>query len=127
MGTARRFWSASSPDAFDPASDSLRRPRRVIRSEPAWVLLDEERVALNAVLTHVRRRDGDGRHVFLITGGPGTGKSVVAINLVAALAVQGIPALHATGSRAFTENLRKVVGRRASALFKYFNSFQAAD
>src|SRR5439155_21751763 len=52
--------------------------------------------------------------------GPGTGKSVIAVNLVAELAALGVKTLHVTGSKAFTENLRKVVGTRASALFKYF-------
>jgi hypothetical protein len=58
--------------------------------------------------------------VFLVQGGPGTGKSVIAVNLVADLAERGFSTLHLTGSKAFTENLRKIVGGRASALFKYF-------
>lgn len=32
---------------------------------------------------------------------------------------------HATGSRAFTGNLRKAVGTRAAALFKFFNSYSS--
>jgi DUF2075 family protein len=35
--------------------------------------------------------------------------------------------MHATGSKAFTENLRKKVGARASALFGYFNGFTGRD
>ena len=65
--------------------------------------------------------------MFLIHGGPGTGKSVIAVNLVAELSTQGYSTFHATGSRAFTENLRKNVGSRAAAQFKYFNSFLDAD
>ena len=113
---------------YRPHKHLLEYTAKVIRSEPAWILLDEQQVAFNAVLTKVRERHkGSGQAVFLVTGGPGTGKSVVAVNLIAALADDGIPALHATGSRAFTENLRKAVGRRSSALFKYFNSFQEAE
>jgi len=63
--------------------------------------------------------------VFLIQGGPGTGKSVIAVNLVADLSKAGYVTHHATGSRAFTGNLRKAVGTRASALFKFFNSYSA--
>jgi DUF2075 family protein len=65
--------------------------------------------------------------VFLIQGGPGTGKSVIAVNLLAELSAQGYVAQHATGSKAFTENLRKVVGSRAAAQFSYFNSFTNMD
>lgn len=113
---------------YRPHKQLLEHTARSIRNEPSWILLDEQRVAFNAVLTKVRERHaGTGQTVLLVTGGPGTGKSVVAINLVAELAGSGIPALHATGSRAFTENLRRAVGNRASALFKYFNSFQEAE
>ena len=50
-----------------------------------------------------------------------TGKSVIAVHLVAELAERGLSTLHVTGSKAFTENLRKIVGARASALFRYFS------
>ena len=85
------------------------------------MLLDEQLVAYNAILDEVR---GAGQNqqqvVFLVEGGPGTGKSVIALNLVAELAERGLRTLHLTGSKAFTENLRKIVGGRAGALFKYF-------
>lgn len=113
---------------YRPHKQLLEHTAKAIREEPSWILLDEQQVAFNAVLTKVRERHGStGQAVVLVTGGPGTGKSVVAVNLIAALAAEGIPALHATGSRAFTENLRRAVGRRGSALFKYFNSFQEAE
>ncbi|MFN8035362.1 MAG: DUF2075 domain-containing protein [Acidimicrobiia bacterium] len=101
---------------------------QVIRNEPAFVLLDEQQVAFNAVLAKVRSRGlSKDRSVLLIHGGPGTGKSVLAVNLLASLAGQGYVTLHATGSRAFTENLKKTVGSRAAALFKYFNGFGSVE
>jgi DUF2075 family protein len=112
---------------FRPHKSLLEHTAKAIRREPAWELLDEQRVAFNAVLTQIREsREGDGKAIFLIRGGPGTGKSVVAINLVAALSEQGLTTLHTTGSRAFTENLRRAVGTRSSAQFKYFNSLKDA-
>jgi hypothetical protein len=109
---------------FRPNKRLLEHTASVIRNEPAYVLLDEQEVAFRAVLTQVRARARAGKPtVFLIRGGPGTGKSVIALNLLAALSEGEFATVHATGSRAFTENLRKVVGRRAAAQFKYFNSF----
>lgn len=106
---------------FKPHKRLLDHVARVIRSEPTFVLLDEQLVAYNAILDAV---GGAGQNqqnvVFLIEGGPGTGKSVIALNLVAELAERGLNTLHLTGSKAFTENLRKIVGGRAGALFKYF-------
>ena len=34
---------------------------------------------------------------------------------------------YATGSKAFTETLRKIIGARGSAQFKYFNSYGEAE
>ena len=64
---------------------------------------------------------------FIVAGGPGTGKSVIAINLVAELSALGLRTLHLTGSKAFTENLRKIVGTRAGAMFKYFRDTATVD
>jgi hypothetical protein len=66
------------------------------------------------------------KYVIIVRGGPGTGKSVIAINLMAELLRKGYNAHYATGSRAFTETLRNVIGRRGSVQFKYFNSYAAA-
>ena len=64
--------------------------------------------------------------MIIIKGGPGTGKSVVAINLMSDLLLKGYNAHYATGSRAFTETLRRIIGSRGAAQFKYFNSYSAA-
>src|SRR3989344_5029021 len=40
---------------------------------------------------------------------------------------QGRKVVHATGSSAFTNTLRKIVGVRAKSLFKFFNSFIATE
>jgi hypothetical protein len=107
--------------AFKPHKRLLDHVARVIRNEPAFTLLDEQLVAYNAIIDEVSGAGQNRRSVvFLVEGGPGTGKSVIAVNLVADLAERGLSTLHVTGSKAFTENLRKVVGGRASALFKYF-------
>ena len=66
----------------------------------------------------------------IVTGGPGTGKSVIALSLLGELARQGKTVLHATGSKSFTTTLRKIGGKgsgRTKSLFKYFNSFMDAE
>jgi len=107
--------------AFKPHKRLLDHVARIIRNEPAFTLLDEQLVTYNAIMDEVLGA-GQNRQavVFLVQGGPGTGKSVIAVNLVADLAERSLSTLHLTGSKAFTENLRKIVGGRASALFKYF-------
>jgi len=92
-----------------------------------WVLLDEQlvvfekiRAAVAAAITHGRRQ------VVLVRGGPGTGKSVLAINLLARFLREGRTAHYATGSRAFTKTLWKLVGSRAKPVLKYFNGYRDA-
>jgi len=100
----------------------------MIDADPVFVLLDDQQVAFNAVLAKVRARHLSAQpSVVLVRGGPGTGKSVIAVNLIAELARQGLVVHHATGSKAFTETLRNRLGTRAGALFKYFNNFTKAE
>ena len=113
---------------YRPHKRLLEHTARVIRREPAYTLLDEQQVAFNHILGKVRDRQRSSEQtVFLIKGGPGTGKSVIAVNLLAELSAEGFATKHATGSKAFTENLRRVVGPRAAAQFGYFNGFAGAE
>jgi uncharacterized protein len=102
-----------------------------IRQREQFVLLDQQQVAFNLVLHATEAaRARDAKTVVIVTGGPGSGKSVIALSLVGELARQGRSVVHATGSRSFTQTLRKVAGRgspRTQSLFKYFNSFMEAD
>jgi hypothetical protein len=93
----------------------------MIDCQQAYVLLDEQLVVFNAVLAEARRGFQEKQKVVvLVKGGPGTGKSVIALNLVGQLCRLGFNAVHATGSKAFTENIKKVVGSRAGNLFRYY-------
>ena len=102
-----------------------------IRDREQFVLLDQQRLAFNVVLHATEAaRAGDSKTVVIVSGGPGSGKSVIALSLLGELARRGRTVLHATGSRSFTQTLRKVAGSgssRIQSLFKYFNQFVDAD
>ncbi|MFF2630663.1 DNA/RNA helicase domain-containing protein [Kitasatospora griseola] len=102
-----------------------------VREREQFVLLDEQRVAYELVLRAVRRaQQSDHKQVVVITGGPGTGKSVIALSLLGDLYRRGVTAFHATGSSSFTTTMRRVAGarkRQVQELFKYFNSFMTAE
>jgi len=113
---------------YRPHKRLLEHTARMIKREPAYTLLDEQQVAFNDILGRVRGRERSSEQTaFLIRGGPGTGKSVIAVNLLAELSAEGFVAKHATGSKAFTGNLRRTVGSRAAVQFGYFNGFMDAD
>jgi uncharacterized protein len=113
---------------YRPHKKLLDHTAAMIKGEPSYVLLDEQQVVFKTILAKVAEaRDLGTKAVFVIRGGPGTGKSVIALNLVAELAANGYAVHHATGSAAFTNTVRKRVGTRASGMFKFFNSYLNAE
>ncbi|MEX2563432.1 MAG: DUF2075 domain-containing protein [Nitriliruptoraceae bacterium] len=113
---------------YRPHKKLLDHTAAMIQGEPAYVLLDEQQEAFKSILAKVAEtRDLGTKAVFVIRGGPGTGKSVIALNLVAELAANEYAVHHATGSAAFTNTVRKRVGPRASGMFKFFNSYLNAE
>ncbi|HAH06789.1 MAG TPA: peptidase S24 [Elusimicrobia bacterium] len=100
----------------------------IIKAQPVYTLLDEQLVVYDEVFATARiSSKSAGKAVILVRGGPGTGKSVIAINLMADLSKEGFNCHYATGSKAFTETLWEIVGRRASQQFKYFHNYAMAQ
>ncbi|MDR9391395.1 MAG: DUF2075 domain-containing protein [Trueperaceae bacterium] len=113
-----------------PSKKLLSHTAEMVQGQTSFVLLDEQLVVFERVLAEARKATRRaGKSVVLVRGGPGTGKSVVALHLVGRLAGEGFDAQHATGSKWFTENVRSLVGRRASHQFRYFHTYakEAAD
>ncbi|MEV6753659.1 DUF2075 domain-containing protein [Streptomyces sp. NPDC051214] len=120
-------------------------------------LLDEQYVAFDRITRHLEKTarftgfdvglfyDADAAHspapepgtkrVYILRGGPGSGKSAVALELQRDLGGKGREAVLASGSHAYTETLREIMlstARRgqtadkrkaANKLYRYFNSF----
>lgn len=111
-----------------PSKKLLESTSRMLNGNDEYVLLDEQLVAFDRVIAEVRRALAQGTSsTILIVGGPGTGKSVIALNLIAALSADGHNAKHATGSKAFTETIKKIVGKEAAQQFHYFNQFAMSE
>lgn len=102
-----------------------------VRDREQFRLLDEQELAVRLVHHEVRRaRESDHKRVVVVSGGPGSGKSVIALSLLGELARAQRTVLHATGSQSFTQTMRRVVGKgstRTKNLFQYFNSFMSAE
>lgn len=131
-----RLGTGNGGDVMVQVLESRYRPSRKLLDHTAdmvagneeFILLDEQLVVFESVLAAARQGfERAKKAVLLVKGGPGTGKSVVALHLVGRLARENYNAQHATGSKAFTENMRRIVGPRARAQFAYFNNFGGAD
>ncbi|MEU4697462.1 DNA/RNA helicase domain-containing protein [Nonomuraea dietziae] len=114
-----------------PSKQLMTYAAKEIREREQFTLLDEQQVAYELVMRAVdTARRADSKQVVIVTGGPGSGKSVIALSLLGELFRQGRTALHATGSQSFTQTMRRYPGRgstRVKNLFTYFNSFVDAE
>ena len=117
--------------AVAPSKQLMSHASKEIREREQFTLLDEQKVAFDIVMRAVEKaRRADFKQVVIVTGGPGSGKSVIALSLLGELFRQGYSALHATGSQSFTQTMRRYPGRgstRIKNLFRYFNSFIDAE
>jgi hypothetical protein len=110
--------------SYRPSKKLLNHVANLIQGKQQYILLDEQLVVFDRVMQMVRTaQKRKGKSTVLIKGGPGTGKSLIAMNLIGRLSKEGFNAHYVTGSRAFTETLRKIIGARGSSQFKYFNSY----
>ncbi len=111
-----------------PSKQLLQHAAEEIKDREQFVLLDEQEVAYKIVEQAVGRADRENtKTVVVVIGGPGSGKSVIALSLLGDLSRKGRSVLHATGSSSFTNTLRKIVvgsrSTRAQQMFVYFNTF----
>ncbi|MFG1889137.1 DNA/RNA helicase domain-containing protein [Micromonospora sp. NPDC049051] len=127
---------ASAADRFltssvRPSRHLLSYAAQELKERSHFTLLDDQRLAYELVLHAVERaRSADRKSVVVVAGGPGSGKSVIALSVLGELARQNRSVMHATGSRSFTQTLRRYAGKgstRIKNLFAYFNSFMTAE
>lgn len=85
-----------------------------------FVLLDDQKVVYETALSLAREAVRGPKQVFIVEGGPGTGKSVVAINLLVELTKEGIVAQYVSKNAA----PRDVYTAKLSGSFKksYINN-----
>lgn len=113
-----------------PSTKLLTVAAEEVRNRNQFILLGNQQLAVDRIRHEVQRAvDAETKRVIVVSGGPGSGKSAIALSALGELARDGYAVLHATGSRSFTQTMRKVAGyrsRQTQDLFKYFNSFSQA-
>jgi uncharacterized protein len=111
-----------------PSRKLMSHVAEMIRGVPIYRLLDEQQVAFDTIVSACSRNPtSSGRRAIIVKGGPGTGKSVIALNLMAKFLDSGMNARYATGSKAFTETLHRVLGSRAAVQFDWTHSYSQSQ
>jgi hypothetical protein len=92
---------------FRPSKKVIDLLEATIREDEQWHLLGSQREAYNAIFAQVARlKTRKKKSAVLVRGGPGTGKTVIAVQLLADALRLGLSAAHSTGGKAFTTALR---------------------
>jgi DUF2075 family protein len=111
-----------------PSKRLLEHTSEMINKQQIFNLIDDQIAAYNSIMHKAKHLVQTSRKsIVIVKGGPGTGKSVIALEVMGELMRQDRIVFHATGSSAFTNTLRNIVGARARKLFKFFNSFMSVE
>jgi len=128
QGNGLEVFSRFVTSPIRPSKRLLEHTSQMINKQQMFNLIDDQISAYNSIMHKAKHLSKiDGKSAVIVKGGPGTGKSVIALEVMGELMRQGKTVFHATGSSAFTKTLRKIVGNRAQQLFKFFNSFTASE
>lgn len=83
-----------------PSKGLADRLSSLLKGNPDFTLIDEQKVVYETALTLGKKSSDADKNVLIVQGGPGTGKSVVAINLLVALTRQGLVSHYVTKNSA---------------------------
>jgi hypothetical protein len=107
-----------------PTKKLLDNVSKVIKNEVVFSLLNEQLVAKNLIWSKVSKATKNkDKSVIIVHGGPGTGKSVIAINILAEAAQRGEKVFYGCKSKPFTEGLKSLVRENGAQLFSNLYRF----
>ncbi len=89
----------------------------MLESNPEFNLIDDQKVVFEHIMELSRQCERDGKkRVLIATGGPGTGKTVIAMNLLARLTQEGVFAQYCSKNSApRTVYAKKLKGHRTKS------------
>ena len=107
-----------------PSKKLLEHLGGILEGKPEFVLLDEQEVSFDRVMTEARKAlESGSRSTIVVNGGPGTGKSVVAMNLLSALSQEGYNVHYSTPSTALKTTFKEFVGDIAAQQVTRHNAY----
>ena len=129
LGNGIQLMNSFTNGKFRPNKKLLEVLDGVINKNERWHLIEKQRLAYNAIWAQIlKSKRGINKNkstAILVRGGPGTGKTVIATQLLADALRNSFIAIHSTGGKAFTTNLRAQF-KGADNLFAWNMSMRTA-
>ena len=72
----------------------------MLKGNDEFVMLDDQKVVYESAVYLAKKAQGSKKQVLIVEGGPGTGKSVLAVNLLVSLTAEGIASQYVTKNAA---------------------------
>ena len=89
----------------------------MIKGNPEFIMIDDQKIVYETALSLAKKSSKENKNVLIVEGGPGTGKSVVAINLLVAVTKLGLNTQYVTKNAApravFESKLTKTLKKTA--------------
>lgn len=104
----------------------------MLKGQEEFVLLDEQKTVLETIIHSAKTSIEGQREVIIVSGGPGTGKSVISINALSRLTGSRLNARYVTANSAprdvYQAKLKKLIkGEAFKHLFSSSGVFHAAE
>lgn len=123
-GSGLEIYNRFMQSPIRPSKKLLDHVTKIIKNESVFSLLNEQLVAKNLIWSKVRKADKNRKKsVIVVQGGPGTGKSVIALNILAEAASRNMKVFYGCKSKPFYESLKSMVGKNGEALFSNLYRF----
>ncbi len=125
QGDGFKIFNKFMQSPIKPSKKLLESASRIVENPTEFSLLNDQIVAKNVILDKIKKaQKSNEKNVVIVKGGPGTGKTVIALHILAELAGKKIPVFFASKSKPLIEALKHKVGRKdAKLLFSSLNKF----
>jgi len=123
-GSGFEIFNRFMQSRLHPSKKLLENVHKIIKNDVVFSLLNEQLVAKNLIWARCREAARtQEKSVIIVHGGPGTGKSVIALNILSDAALQKKNILYGCKSKPFTSGLQKLVGRGGEIMFSNLYRF----
>ncbi|MBN1182279.1 MAG: DUF2075 domain-containing protein [Bacteroidales bacterium] len=117
-GSGTEIFNRFMTSRIRPSKKLLDNIKDVIVNGKQYALLNEQLLARNLIRAKIKQAEKHNKKsIIIVKGGPGTGKSIIALNVIADLARRQRSTLLVCKSKPFREGLQNFVGSKFKNLF----------